>query len=94
MSKADRELLSEALDLCVRARKMDMQDRANACVAASYDPDAMLDLLPRLAARHNERFPDRPMASRSATIPLWVQDQYERDLADWERRAREHLMKA
>lgn len=94
MSELDRELLSEALDLCVRARKLDAQDRANVAVAASADPDAMRELLPRCAARHNERFPDQPMESRSGTIPLWVQDQYERDLADWERRARHHLMKA
>lgn len=94
MSKDDRNLLSEALDLCVRARKLDAQDRANVAVTASADPDAMLELLPRHAARHNAMFPDQPMEGRSATIPLWVQDQYERDLADWERRAREHLMKS
>jgi hypothetical protein len=32
------------------------------------------------------------MSSRSGTIALWVQEQYERDLAEWEKRARIALM--
>lgn len=88
VSDCCKQLLSEGLDLCVRARKFDAQDRTNGAVAASSGP---LDL-ELYAPRHNARWPDQPALTRSATIPLWVQDQYERDLADWERRARHHLM--
>lgn len=80
-----RRLLSEGLDLCVRARKLDAMVRTHA--VADSTPD-----LATYAARHNALFPDQPVLSRSGTIPLWVQDQYERDLADWERRARHALM--
>lgn len=65
-----RSLLSEGLDLCVRARKLDDADKA---------------------VREFQR--ETPDATRCATVPLWVADQYERDLADWERRAREALAK-
>lgn len=87
-----RELLSEGLDLCVRARRLDAQDRTNMQIAMSKAPSEWWDEhLPRRAAMHNEHFPDQPMLTRSATIPIWVQDQYEKDLANWERRSRSHL---
>ena len=87
-----RTILSEGLDLCVRARNMDAQDRTDAQIAISKAPKEWWDEnLGRRAAAHNAVFPDQPMTTRSATLPLWVQDQYERDLADWERRARRHL---
>ena len=54
-------LLSEALDLCVRARKLD-------------------DALPRPG--------DDPLMPRSGTPAIWVQEQYDNDLAAWESRAR------
>jgi len=84
-----RKLLSEGLDLCVRARRLDMQERTNVIADRSPGTD-----LARYAARYNldEDNAHRPVASRSGTIALWVQDQYERDLADWEGRARKHLM--
>ena len=63
-----RELLAEALDLCVRARTLD---------------EATESLTPLYAAN--------PTMTRSATPHLWVLDQYDTDLADWERRAREAL---
>jgi hypothetical protein len=85
MSDCCRAMLSEGLDLCVRARKLDAMVRTIA--VQDNTPD-----LERLAERHNALWPDQPIMSRSGTIPLWVQDQYERDLADWERRARHHLM--
>jgi hypothetical protein len=89
-----QELLSEGLDLCVRARKLDAQDRTNAQVRISKAPKEWWDKnLPRRVAMHNAAFPDQPMSTRSATIPMWVQDQYEKDLADWERRGRAHLQK-
>lgn len=87
-----RLLLSEGLDLCVRARAMDAQDRTNAQVEmSSASPDWWKTNLVRRTDRHNALFPDQPMLPRSATIPLWVEDQYEKDLADWERRARAFL---
>ncbi len=85
-------LLSEGLDLCVRARKMDAIDRTTAQIETSSAPAEWWDQnLGRRAARHNELFPDQPMWPTSATLPLWVQDQYEKDLAEWERKARHHL---
>lgn len=88
-------LLSQGLDLCVRARKMDAQDRANAHVGISVDGRTWESsgLFARFAEAHNEHTPHAPIATRSATMPLWVQDQYERDLADWEARSRLHLQK-
>ena len=63
-----RLLLSEGLDLCVRARKLD---------------ESMIAL--------QELWASNPDMTRSGTIPLWVQDQYDKDLADWEARARRAL---
>lgn len=89
MSACCRKLLSEGLDLCVRARKLDMQERTNVVAEISPGTD-----LARYAERHNawDDNAHRPVGTRSGTIPLWVHDQYERDLADWERRSRHHLM--
>jgi sucrose-6-phosphate hydrolase SacC (GH32 family) len=89
------ELLSEGLDLCQRARRMGMQDRANATVSASVDGKAWeaSGTFARHAARHNIELPDQQMMTKSATLPLWVQDQYEKDLAEWERRARAAMMR-
>lgn len=94
MCEECQKLLSEGLDLCVRARKMEAQDRTNAQIEMSSAPKEWWDEnLERRAARHNAMFPDQPMSTRSATIPLWVEDQYEKDLAEWERKARRHLQK-
>lgn len=89
-----KTLLSEGLDLCVRARRLDAQERTNTQREISgdkewWDEPANVE---RRAAMHNALFPDQPMATKCATLALWVQDQYEKDLADWERRARHHLM--
>jgi len=81
-----RALLSEGLDLCVRARKLDAMARTTSVV------DAGVSDLERYAPRHNARFPDQPVLTRSGTPALWVSDQYETDLADWERRARQHIL--
>lgn len=88
-----RSLLSEALDLCVRARKMDAMDRRDATLAVSVDPDGWQasGTFDRYVERHNIQNPDKPIATRSGTVPLWLNDQYETDLADWERRARAAL---
>jgi len=43
------------------------------------------------AEKHNELFPDQPIMAKSGTIHMWVEDQYDTDLAGWERRSRKHL---
>lgn len=80
--------LSAGLDLCVRARRMDAQDRANNI--AEHFPGVDLE---RFAARQNADDDVYQVASRSGTIALWVQDQYERDLAAWEHETRAMLMR-
>lgn len=88
-----RQILSEGLDLCVRARALDAQDRTAAQVAVSEAPaEWWAENIERRAARHNAVFPHQPMSVRCATVPLWVSDQYDKDLADWEARARAHLL--
>ncbi len=64
-----RTLLSEGLDLCVRARKLDESARE----------------LVEWQMRN-------PHVSKSATIPIWAEEQYQSDLSDWEARARKALM--
>jgi hypothetical protein len=90
-----RELLSEALDLCVRARKMDAMDRRAAALAASSDPAGWQasGSFGRYVERHNVRYPLRPISTRSGTVSRWFQDQYDKDLVDWEARTRRALMK-
>lgn len=88
-------ILSEGLDLCVRARKMDSIDRRNDTLAFSTDPKAWEESgrFDDHVARHNICNPDQPIATRSATVALWVQDQYEKDLAKWEHKARSALQR-
>lgn len=74
-----REILSAGLDLCVRARKMDAQDRTTAQMEISSAPTEWWT-------------ENLGKSTRSGTIALWIEDQYEHDLAAWERRARDHLM--
>lgn len=35
-----------------------------------------------------------PHVTKSATVPIWAEEQYQRDLADWEARARKALTNA
>lgn len=88
------ELLAQGLDLCVRARKMDAMDLRTATLTVSIDGDAWekSGRFDQHVARHNIVNPDQPIATRSGTVHLWLQEQYEHDLADWERRVRQHLM--
>jgi hypothetical protein len=87
------ELLAEGLDLCRRAREMDAMDRRNATLKLSADPQGWLSsgLFDRYVEEHNSHNMDSPIASRSGTLHLWVLQQYEVDLADWERRAKAAL---
>jgi hypothetical protein len=68
-------LLSEGLDLCVRARKLD-------------------DAVSKAALAGGVGALERPhggAGSRCLSPAIWVQDAYDRDLADWEQRARAGL---
>lgn len=89
-----RNLLSEGLDLCVRARDMDAMDRREANLAATSDGEEWLKSgrFDQYVKRHNVHYPDTPISTRSGTIAFWFQEQYNKDLADWERRARVHLI--
>lgn len=92
--EAAADLLSEGLDLCVRARKMDAMDRREATLNVSVDRDAWIagGQFDKFVADHNTARPDQPISTRSGTLALWAIDQYEKDLADWERRSRSHLL--
>jgi hypothetical protein len=89
-------LLNEGLNLCVRARKMDAQDRRQATLSWSGDPekwqeDGMFD---RYVERHNIENAHAPIEHRCITPQLWMQDQYDRDLAAWEQETRQHILGA
>jgi hypothetical protein len=62
---------------------------------ASIDADAWQadGTFDRHVERNNVLYPHQPISTRSATIPLWVNDQYDKDLAIWEDKARRHLSK-
>lgn len=88
-----RELLNEALNLAVRSEKFEQQIRRQATLDASVDPEGWQadGTFDRYVERHNADFPDRPIATQSMTMHLWVQDQYDKDLAAWRRKAAAHL---
>lgn len=94
MCETCKTLLSEGLDLCVRARQMDAMDRRAATLAASCDPEGWeaSDKFDEYITRNNIVRPHAPIATRSGTLPLWAQEQYEKDLAAWEDKSRHHLM--
>lgn len=89
-----RSLLSQGLDLCVRARKMDAMDRREATLSISADREGWeaSGRFDEYVERHNIDRPHAPIATRSGTVALWLQEQYNTDLAEWERKARHHLM--
>lgn len=89
-----RALLSEGLDLCVRARQMDAMDRRAATLAVSKDPEAWVNggRFDEYVEQYNIDRPDRPIATRSGTVALWLEEQYQTDLVEWERKSRHHLM--
>ena len=89
-----RTLLSEGLDLCVRARKMDAQHRANATVKwSAYGEEwEKSGAFKKCAEMNNRDSPHKPMATKSATMYVWMQEQYDLDLHAWDKRSREHLL--
>ena len=88
------ELLSEGLDLCVRARNLDAQDRSAAVLSVSKDGKAWKESgrFDKYVAEHNTHHPESPLSTRCGMPQLWLLDQYDRDLHDWEIRSRQHLM--
>ena len=94
MGECCKKLLSQGLDLCVRARKLDAMDRRTHQLQASVCPIEWQESgrFDTFVERHNIDNPAHQIATRSGTPALWVQDQYERDLHDWEDRTRKHLM--
>lgn len=87
------DLLNEALNLAVRSERMEEQNRREAALDAASDPDAWQESgrFDQYVERHNIEYPDRQIAPRSMTMHLWVMDQYEKDLADWMKRAKTFL---
>lgn len=88
------ELLNEALNLATRSDQFEEQRRREAQLSASRDGDAWLDSgrFDQHVERHNLVNPHQRIAPRSMTMHLWLMDQYDRDLASWQARARHHLM--
>lgn len=87
-------LLNDALNLAVRGRRLDELQRRADYLAASADGEAWeaSGKFDAYVARHNaKRDPWRHIETRSITPQLWVIDQYERDLYEWEVRARAFL---
>lgn len=81
------QMLSDGLDLCVRARRLDTIDRTNVMIETLHGGIDMERAAPRL----NAITPHTPYETRSLTIPLWVEDQFQKDLAAWEAGARKLL---
>lgn len=90
-----RDLLNEALNLAVRSDQFEEQRRRQGALDASLDPDEWQrgGTFDRYVERHNQIFPHAKIAPKCLTVHLWVQDQYDKDLMDWQDRARKHLMK-
>lgn len=90
-------LLNEALNLTVRGRTLDGIQRRADTLAASKDPEGWQasGRFDDHVARHNLTSDQwRQIETRSLTPQLWVEDQFQRDLHDWETRARKHLMES
>lgn len=86
-----RELLHEALELTVRGRTLDAIQRRADTLAASKDGDEWMasGRFDDHVARHNATHePWNQIETRSLTPRLWAEDQFQRDLHDWETRAR------
>ena len=90
-------LLNEAVNLTVRGRTLVGMQRRSDCLNASCEPQEGLDSdrFDDHVARHNCTCqPWNSIETRSLTPQLWAEDQFQRDLYDWEMRARKHIMEA
>lgn len=91
-----RALLDEALNLTVRGRRLDGIARRQNHLDASVNPEEWQasGRFDDFVARHNAtREPWEQIEVRSLTPQLWTEDQFQRDLHDWETRARATLAK-
>lgn len=90
-------LLHEALDLTVRGRTLDGINRRQAQLDASRSPEEW-QASGRFAAhveRHNATHDAwRQIETRSLTPRLWAEDQFDKDLWEWEQKARKHMKEA
>ena len=93
--KTCRDLLNAALNLACRSDQFEEQGRREAALAASGSPDEWQQngRFDAYVERHNAHYPHAKIATKSTTMHLWVQDQYDKDLAEWQATARAHLMK-
>lgn len=94
MADTMESLLNEALNLTVRGRTLDAIQRRADMLDASSDGDdwQASGSFDRHVARHNATCePWRTVEHRSLTPQLWAEDQFQRDLHDWEARARAFL---
>ena len=69
------ELLHEGLNLCVRARQLD----------EGLIEQTKREMFPESAKEYPEHY------NQCITPHLWVQDQYDKDLAAWENKTRQFL---
>lgn len=91
-----RALLDEALNLTVRGRRLDGIARRQNHLDAAVNPEEWQasGRFDDFVARHNAtREPWEQIEVRSLTPQLWTEDQFQRDLHDWETRARATLAK-
>lgn len=89
------QLLNEALNLTVRGRTLDGIQRRSDNLEASVDPegwqrDGVFDSYVEMHNAECELW--RHIETRSLTPQLWAEDQFQKDLYDWETRSRRHLM--
>ena len=87
-------LLNEALNLTVRGRNLDAIQRRQSNLDAASDPVEWKESggFDRYVARHNQRCePWDRIEHRSLSPQLWLEDQFQRDLYDWESRCRAHM---
>lgn len=90
-------LLNEALNLTVRGRTLDgIQNRADQLACAQDGGEWLASgRFDQHVARNNAKCdPWDYIEPRSLTPQLWAEEMFQRDLHDWETRARKHLMDA
>ena len=90
-----RYLLNTALNLACRSDQFEEQRRRQSNLDASLCQDEWQESgrFDAYVERHNAHYPHAQIATKSMTMHLWVQDQYDKDLAQWQATARAHLLK-
>jgi hypothetical protein len=88
-----RDLLNEALNLACRSDQFEEHRRRQAMLDASSNSEEWLESgrFDAFLERYNLTHPHAQMATKSLTVHLWVQDQYDKDLHEWQQKARKHL---